>query len=497
MQFLKVLITSFFILILTGNVVNSQTLTRYKIGAELEAAGIYATDQLAPFWIRSNQYGAIPRDAPSTLIQARLFRDYAKVDSVKTRKKNFDWGFVVNPVASFEKENKLNVVLPEAHAKIRFRFLEFYAGRRREVVGLGDSTLSSGFYAGSGNAIPIPKIQIGTIGYVPFAFKKFLSVNASFAHGWINEPPYMYAARLHQKQVYFRLGKPESKTKFYIGINHQVLWAGHSEYLKSHPDLAENGQLPDSWKLYKYVVLGFTPENWYTKQGFTSFDSYRMGNHLGTYDIALETKVNGNRLLIYHQHIYEDVSSLVFQNFPDGLYGVNMVFNHTNQFGRFKLTRLTAEVLSTKDQSGDEFYITGSSYQGADNYFNHSQYTQGWSYRNAVIGTPFIAPRSDIDQSKFSSPRFFPNNRVDVLYLGGQGTYDERLLFTLRTSFSRNYGTPGASFTPPRNQFSALLSAQMKLRSLSNTTVTAQLAGDKGQLFRNSYGAYVGIKKGW
>jgi hypothetical protein len=497
MQFLKVVFASFSLLSLTFQAGYSQTLTRYKIGAEVEAAGIYATDELTPFWIRSNQYGAIPRNAPATLVQARLWRDYAPTDSTRKKPKNFDWGFVLNPVSTFDKVNKLNIVLPEAHAKVRFRFLELYAGRRREVTGLGDSTLTSGFYAGSGNAIPIPKVQIGTVGYVPFAFNKFLAINAAFGHGWINTPPYIYAARLHQKHVYFRLGRPQAKTKFYVGINHQVMWAGHSEYLKSQPDMAENGQLPDSWKLYKYVILGFTPNDWFNKPGFTSFDSYRIGNHLGTYDVALETKIDGNRLMFYHQHIYEDVSSLVFQNFPDGLYGVNMVLNYGHNFKGFRLTRLTAEVLTTKDQSGDEFYITGSAYQGADNYFNHSQYYQGWSYKDAVIGTPFIAPRADIDQSKFSSPRFFPNNRLNVFYLGAQGTYSESLLLTLRTSFSRNYGTPGADFSPPRSQFSALLSAQMKLKSMQSTTITAQLAADQGQLFRNSYGAYLGIKKAW
>ncbi|REA57877.1 hypothetical protein DSL64_22390 [Dyadobacter luteus] len=497
MQFIRVVIASVLFLNLTCLAAFGQTLTKYRIGAEVEAAGIYATDEFAPFWIRSNQYGAIPRDAPATLLQARLWRNYAVADSAKGKKKNFDWGFVINPVATYNKVNKLNFVLPEAHVKVRFRFLEFYAGRRREVIGLGDSTLTSGFYAGSGNAVPIPKIQLGTIGYVPFAFNKFLAVNAAFSHGWINNPPYIYAARLHQKHVYFRLGKPQAKTKFYFGINHQAMWAGHSEYLKAQPDMAENGQLPDSWSLYKYVVLGFTPKNWYAKRGFTSFDSYRIGNHLGTYDIALETKMYGNRLLIYHQHIYEDVSSLAFQNFPDGLYGVNMVFNQENQSGDFRLTRLTAEVLTTKDQSGSEFYITGSIYQGADNYFNHSQYYQGWSYKDAAIGTPFITPLADIDQLKFASPRYFPNNRVNMFYLGAQGTYRESLLLTLRTSLSRNYGTPGADFAPPRNQFSALLSAQMKLKNFHNTTLTAQLAADQGELFRNSYGGYLGIRKGW
>jgi hypothetical protein len=32
---------------------------------------------------------------------------------------------------------------------------------------------------------------------------------------------------------------------------------------------------------------------------------------------------------------------------------------------------------------------------------------------------------------------------------------------------------------------------------MQSTTITAQLTADQGQLFRNSYGAYLGIKKAW
>ena len=497
MHFFKGSFVFILFLCITIKISVGQSISKYHIGAEIEAGGILSSDGQTPFWLRTNQFGAIPKHAPSALMQGKLWRDYSRYDSITKKRKDFDWGFVVNPVASFEKVNKLGVIFPEAHIKVRYKFIEFFGGRRKELAGLGDSTLTSGFYAVSGNALPVPKIQLATVGYVPFAFKKFLAVNAAFSHGWMNNPPHIYGARLHQKHLYFRLGRPASKSKFYLGINHQATWAGHSDYLKTQPDMAEDGKLPDSWKLYKYLVLGYTPDNWYSKSGFTSFDSYRIGNHLGSYDAAFETKINGDRLLLYHQHAFEDVSSIAFQNFPDGLYGVNMVLSNARIFGHFKLTRLTMEFLTTKDQSGSEFYITGSVYQGADNYFNHSQYISGWSYKDAVIGTPFIIPRGDLDLSKSMSPRFFPNNRVNMFYAGAQGTYKESLLLTFRGSFSRNYGTPGDVFYPPRNQFSSLLSAHLQLKGFANTSVIAKLSVDRGELFRNAYGGYLGVRRRW
>jgi hypothetical protein len=487
----------FFVFLITFSRGVGQSISKYRIGIDIEAGGVLSSDERTPFWLRTNQYGAIPFHAPSALMQGKLWRDYAPVDSITKKSKVFDWGVVINPVASFEKVNKLGVIFPEAHFKVKYRFLELYGGRRREVAGLGDTTLTSGFYAVSGNALPIPKIQLATVGYVPFAFRKFLSINAAFSHGWMNNPPYISGARLHQKHLYFRLGRPASKSKFYIGINHQATWAGHSDYLKAKPDVAEDGRLPDSWKLYKYLVLGYTPKDWYKKAGFTSFDSYRIGNHLGSYDAAFETNIGGGRLLVYHQHPFEDVSSVAFQNFPDGLYGVNLVLNSSKILRGFKLTRLTLEMLTTKDQSGSQFYITGSVFQGADNYFNHSQYIGGWSYKDAVIGTPFIAPARDLELSKYGAPRFFPNNRVNMFYAGAQGKYGESLLLTFRASFSVNYGTPGAVIDPPLNQFSSLLAAQFQLKRFSNVSLLARLSADKGALIRNSYGGYLGVRRTW
>jgi len=466
--------------------------------ASIEAGAFVSPESDTPFWLRTNQYGIIPGKSPAGMIQANVFRDYRKQDSITKISRNFDWGFVVNPVLTYDKENKSSLLLPEAHFKVRFKAIEFYAGRRREVMGLGDSTLSSGFYAGSGNALPIPKVQLATVGYVPIAFRKFLAINASFGHGWINSPPHIYAANLHQKHVYFRLGKPASATKFYFGLNHQAIWSGHSDYLKLRPDLAENGQLPDSWKLYKYIVLGYTPKNWYEIAGYSAFDSYRVGNHVGSYDFGMETKIQGSKLLVYYQHAYEDVSSLLFKNFPDGLWGANWVPKvGTGKFGHFTLTRLTLEFLTTKDQSGSEFYITGSKYQGADNYFNHTQYEEGYSYRGATIGTPFIAPGKDLDHSKFVSARFFPNNRVDMWYLGAQAKYRRSLLLTVRASYSRNFGILQDPFNPPRGQFSSIAAAQFPFRKWQNTFVNVKLAVDQGDVYTKSYAAYFSIKKNW
>jgi hypothetical protein len=468
-----------------------------KLNGTLEAGAYLSSPKTTPFWLRTNQFGIVPNQTPAGQIQGSIRKNYTFYDSLANKPKKTDWGFVINPVLTYTDNDQFKVILPEAHLKARFKMLEIYAGRRREVMGLGDTTLSSGFYSGSGNALPIPKVQIGTVDFVPLKFTaNFLAVHAGFAHGWFNTD-YIQGVRLHQKFLYFRLGKVQSKSKVYFGLNHNVLWAGHSEALKGQPELAVNGELPSSWKFYPNVVLAYTSKNWFKKNGYGSFDSYRLGNHLGSYDIAFETKFNDKKLFIYHQHPFEDVSSMLFKNIPDGMYGINLKMNASETNPGLRLTHLTLEFLTTKDQSGSTFYITGSTYQGADNYFNHSQYSKGWSYNDRTVGTPFIVPGKDMDQSKPTNPRYFPSNRVNVWYAGAQGKWRNALLLTFRASYSQNFGMPGEPFNPVRGQFSTLLGAQYNLPAAKKTSLIAKLALDNGALFVNSFGGYIGVRRSW
>ena len=487
-----ILISALFIVGIGYKAISQQ---RTGFQGEVQVGSILSSGSATPFWLRTNQYGIIPTQAPAGLFQAAIGKSYRMPDSIHTRK--VDWGFKINPVITYDKVDKSKILLPEAHVKVRFKAIEFYVGRQREVTGLGDTTLSSGFYAVSGNALPVPKIQIGTIGYAPLHFTKdFVAINAAFSHGWFNVP-YIQGVRLHQKHLYLRLGKPASLVKFYFGINHNVQWAGHAEYLKQRPDIADaNGYFPSDWKFYKYVVFSYTPKDWNNVSGYTSFDSYRVGNSVGSIDFGAEFNLPSGRLLAYYQHAYEDVSGIVFKNMPDGLWGLSYV-PKPNQPAAFRINRLVLEFLTTKDQSGDTFYIPGSTYQGGDNYYNHSQYTEGWSYFNRTIGTPFIAPGQDFDKSSvLANGQFFPNNRVNMWYVGIQASY-RKTTFLLRTSYSKNYGTfrePPASYP---TQFSGLLSAQIPVSHWNNTFIIAKLALDNGGLYTNTTGGYIGLKKSW
>ncbi|MCY7358623.1 MAG: capsule assembly Wzi family protein [Rudanella sp.] len=460
---------------------------------EAEVGGFVASENVIPIWLRADQFGSVPNSAPTGTLRLRLWKDYAPADTA--RKRRLDYGFGVNPVANIGAINQF--LLVEAYAKVKWRGVELMAGCRRDITGLGDSVLSSGFYSGSGNALPIPKVLLQTASYQPVPFlSRFISFNAGMAHGWY-QADYIKGVFLHQKHLYLRFGKPLGRVHAYAGVNHQALWGGRADYLREPPTSAPSGKLPSSLRDFPYVFSATAPGNW-VQQGYTAFDSYRIGNHLGSIDFGFSWSGKGGNLLFYHQHPFEDVSGLLFLNAPDGLWGLRWVRATQSDLTGFRLNRLTMEVLSTTNQSGPTFYITSSRYQGADNYFNHGQYLQGWSYRGNAVGTPLIPTRNEVQPAlQQQSPFYFPSNRVQNAYVGAEGQWRDRLTLTTRVSFGRYYGTFFQPFDKAVNQFSALLMAQTTLPRWNNLGVTAGLALDQGGLLPRSAGGYIGLRKRW
>lgn len=457
----------------------------------VEVGGWAASGSVMPFWLRANHWGTVPLTTPAGTLRAGLWKPYAQPDTAKAaRPRRFDWAVGGQVVGNGAAEGR--VLLPELYGKVRWKALELSVGRWRQLTGLGDSTLSSGFINGSGNALPIPKVQLATLGYVPLGFtKRFVAINAGFVHGWFTGA-YIQGSYLHQKYVYLRLGKPASRFKGYLGINHEVQWAGQADYLIGST-AAVDGKLPSRFKYYPAVVLGTRPSDVQTSD-YSSFDgTYWFGNGLGSQDLGVELTAQTGTWLLYHQHIYEDLSGLLWVNAPDGLTGLS--WHRKQGAGQGWINRLVVEFLSTMSQSGSVFDLT-SNYQGRDNYFNHTQYREGWSYLGRTIGTPFIGPQREL-QPSVQGAQFFPNNRVKMIYAGAEGQLGHAIDWTLRLSFSQNYGTYNDPYDPPADQFSALVSARWRLPRLAGTQLTASLATDQGHLLPNTIGGFVGLRKQW
>ncbi|GLU51494.1 hypothetical protein Dfri01_09550 [Dyadobacter frigoris] len=140
----------------------------------IEIGAFGGSGSRTPFWMQANQFGTIPKSSPAATLRSG-FEKYIRFGSHKNRAKNV-WraGFGIEAVGNLTESSKL--LFPQLHATLRFKNWEIFAGRKKQWVGLADSTLGTGSYAWSGNAMPIPKIQIGTIGFV----------NVPFTQGWLS-----------------------------------------------------------------------------------------------------------------------------------------------------------------------------------------------------------------------------------------------------------------------------------------------------------------------
>ena len=456
-----------------------------------------------PFWLRANQYGIVPRGENVPTLRAGLRVDYygppkTALDSLRASQRRVDWGWGFDVAANANAASArtpsvdaLAFVLPEAYVKVRVRGIEGWAGRRREIIGLADSTLSTGSYSWSGNAVPPLKIQLNTVGWVPLT--RWLYLNALYAQGWFEYDRFIRGSMLHQKALYLRIGKATGKLWLFGGMNHSVQWGGNNESLPS--SFIRNSQLPASFHDYIDIVLGSSlgGRNVDTTK-YSPFDAgNRIGNHLGTVDLGMEIRGKAVSVFLYRQSIYEDGSLFYLINIADGLHGARFTNNRPNR-GGFRLNRAVLEYLNTYSQGGSTFEGGDGAKRGRDNYFNHGQYRDGWSSYGRTIGTPFIAPATDLP-SRYPGNAFTNNNRVRVYHVGLSGQFSAKVGFTGKFSYSQNVGIYDAPFATTATQFSGMLGLYSQINWLGGTVLNTTVGYDKGDLYENNLGFFVSLKK--
>ena len=452
------------------------------------AINYYGAADNLPFWLQANQFSTIPRQSSISL------NGKISYEAFISSKKH--WKFISGAQLFANQKGDNKLLISDYIGGIQYNKLQLYIGRKQESMGLVDTTLTSGSYIWSGNALPIPKIQIEISDYLSLSSKiPWLSIKGNFAHGWFGAGDFAYGYYLHQKSLYTKIGKPTSQLKLFGGFNHQVQWGG-----KTYGDIGtvNNKTLPGSFSDYLLVVTGSL---FGKKGGGNAFDSTnRVGNHLGTLDIGAEFEFRRSTLSIYRQSLYDDgsLARKKTNNIADGLQGIVLKFLYPErEKGRLSLKKVLFEFLYTKSQGGSTFDFEGGIF-GRDNYFNHQQYFDGWSYKRRIIGTPFITNYRDTNNSDdYNSNEIANNNRVVVYHFGFEGYFGEKLHFLSKLSYSLNYGTYGFPYESVPKQFSGLLQVDGQIGLWEGLEWNAAIALDQGQLYTNTLGGKIGIRKTW
>jgi Capsule assembly protein Wzi len=472
-----------------SNLVVPKPIIRAEVGTFL------TTSPRMPFWFRANQYGTVPLDGPIGTLRLGLRADYGSEspDSLLRFRSKSVWeiGYGIDVVGNGGKVNQ--VILPEAYLKARYKNIEVRVGRWRGIMGITDTLLTSGSYAWSGNAQPLPRVQIGTRGFVklPFA-KKWLTVNAFFGHGWFGSDDFVQGYYLHQKGLYARIGKPNWRVKLQGGFNHQAEWGGYAPFLKG-TTLSKNGYLPEGLESYFNVVIAQRGAQINTVAAFEGEN--RIGNHLGSFDTALDIDLGRYKMLVYRQFLYETGSLYYLTSVADGLNGIS-IQNAMPGKGFVTVDRFLFEFFYSASQGGDNFVINNPQLRGRVNYFNHSQYQNGWSYKGHTIGTPFLTQAAE-QRGALGEGLRVVNNRVILFHVGAAGTLAQRINWSAKFSFSNNAGTFQKPYLQAVNQFSGIISlaSPVKLPILGPATLNGSVAFDNGQLLDNTTGVFLSLRK--
>ncbi|WP_069660912.1 capsule assembly Wzi family protein [Arcticibacter eurypsychrophilus] len=501
-------LTKILILLLSFTISALQAQEKPIVKFEIEAQAIGTTNNVVPFWLRSNQYGSIPSDGVSGSFIGRARKEY---DSTKVR--SFDWGAGLEGRVNGGKNSKL--LLIEGYAKVKAGIFQIKAGRTKDVMGLnGDSSLTSGNFSVSGNALGIPKVEISIPNYysIPI-WDGLISFKGSFSHGWLGKTkildtiraippnPYKYGVPdrfpntfYHQKSFYGRLGKPDWNLKLYGGFNHQVFWGNERQ------SMGENFEL-STLETFFYVATGKA----YVEK---TIPSSKIGNQLGSIDVGIEYDFKNITMLIYRQNLYDVGALSKLANISDGLNGISLKNKSYHVLSNgVQWKTLLLEFLYTKNQAGESWSKMTKS--GDEDYYNNYYYTNGWSYNSLGLGTPFITTKSAAKPGQASiGSDYFINNRVVAFHAGIEGSIKKFEIIS-KLSFSKNYGTFGTSpeghstgiIRSPNttnlfktvNQFSAYLETH---RSLSNgVSIGLAAAIDQGNLLYNSGGLVLKVSK--
>ena len=473
---------------------------------QTELGGLVSSSGHTPFWLQTNQFGTVPISTPTALLRGSLHSDYVQADSLHPRPK-IDWGAGLELVGQAGSVNQ--VVLAEAYLKGRWGVFEFYGGRRKQRLGMAESALSSGSFIWSGNALPLPRIEISIPEYAPLGFtKNWLALKGWFAHGWFGNGTYVQRSYLHQKAIYFRLGPEQGRVRLYGGFNQQAQWGGYAPFLETDPSSSFGGQLADSFEAYVNVVLPRKTEALQNLSKFTSYDQNRVGDHRGSVEGGLEILTAGWSVFAYQQHFFEKGRNLyTLRNIEDGLYGIRLLNKRAAQ----PVQEVVLELFNSGNQG--VIHFNRGVVQPADDYFVNGQYPDSWSYRGRTIGTPFISQTNDaretLPQYKFSGSTLdnqlisgshgITNNRVWALYAGVSGVVSRGWGYEVRASFSRNYGSFSVPFPRRAEQLSTSASLNKPMRWLGGSTLLVSVGYDQGQLLRSpsQVGTYVGLRKVW
>jgi len=412
-----------------------------------------------PFWMSSNQNGTIVLHNPTyQLFQAEIKRGLER-DSLKK------WGYTYGGNLVYGLAGGSDFQPNQYWLGVRYRSLILKAGAEADPVIYAGLSSTNGNMDHSGNARPVPGIRLSTRGYLPFLFaKKWFSFRFLYEEGFLHfDKQAISNAHLHHKNLYLR--NRLSPTLFLtVGIEHYVFWGGNSPVYGQEP----------GWNQYFRYVLAMKGG-----KGASLYDRmFTAGNGLGIYNLELKKDWPDYEASFYWNHPFENPSQTSLVNIKDGLFGIHLGKKKKESF----FTDFVYEYMQT------QYRMRNTPPRGDDDYFNHWEYTSGFTYFQRMMGSPLFIPTIGPD----GISRGFESNMMWMHHLGLGGTLGGGFSWKTLLTLSRNYGRPYQLYPKPPYECSGLLECSYATLKLP-FAVKAGLAADYGSRFEHRYGGYLGI----
>ena len=477
---------------------------KYKLGFVANAGN----SELAPYYISSNCGGTTTQQY-SALVYAA-----AKLWNSSLHKR-FSWGaglevwggyassagyqrYTGNGQFEVQKQHPARVWIQEAYLAANYRSIFAVAGQARKASPIVNGKLSSGDLVWSNNARPPVGLRAGFIDFqnIPFT-KGWVQIQGEFGYfrelddKWL-ENHYNYYNHfittgkwLHYKSLHFRTN-PNQPVVFTIGAQSSCQFGGKADYYW-------DGQLERTVKMdadakafWRTFIAG--------SGGNSAGDSFVEGNHLGTWDIALEGHLKDGKLLrAYTQWLWEDGSGIGKMNGFDGLWGLE----YRNVGGQQLIDGAVIEYIDFTNQSGPIHWTSNdhpgtpiiSHSSGADDYYNNYIYN-GYQSRGMSIGSPFV-------KSPLYNQDGYMRYRDNVLrgfHAAMSGWLHEDWSYRLMGSYRKAWGTPLLPRVGSVDDFSIALNIQYHSgQKFMGWMINATVAIDRGKLYGNNWGGQLGI----
>ena len=483
--------------------------TNFSVGVVANAGN----SELAPYYIGSN-YGGVLTQQYSVLAHASLEHN---IDM----QKRFSWGagieawggyassagyqrYVGNGQFEVQQQHPARIWLQEAYVAAKYRSIFAVAGQARKSSPIVEEWLSSGDLVWSNNARPPVGVRAGFIDFQDIPFTKgWLQIKGEFGYfrefddKWL-ENHYNYYNHfittktwLHYKAFQLRTN-PNKPLIFTIGAQSACQFGGTADYY-------ENGQVirtvkmdADAKAFWRTFIAG--------SGGNSAGDSFVEGNHLGTWDIALEhgIKDTDKTLRLYTQWLWEDGSGIGKMNGFDGLWGLE----YRNTSGLPLITGAVIEYIDFTNQSGPIHWTPNdrpgtpiiSHSSGADDYYNNYIYN-GYQSRGMSIGSPFV--KSPLyNQDGYMRYR---DNVMRGFHAAIEGFFSHEWFYRLQGSYRKAWGTPIIPRAGSVDDFSMALRVYYtpdwltRWNKVERLTINATVAVDHGKLYGNNWGVQLGI----